>query len=109
MKPLHPYFGGKRRAAATVWAALGNVSRYIEPFLGSGAVLLASPSRPLSELVNDLDHNVANLWRSLQHDPDEVLRVASAPCSEAELKARYAWLAAREPQPNTGGVRVARV
>ena len=70
MKPLHPYFGGKRRAAAEVWAALGNVSRYVEPFLGSGAVLLASPHRPLSELVNDRDHHIANLWRSLQRDPD---------------------------------------
>lgn len=96
MKPLHPYFGGKRRAAAEVWAALGNVSRYVEPFLGSGAVLLASPHRPLSELVNDRDHHIANLWRSLQRDPDEVWRVASAPCSEVELRARHAWLAAWE-------------
>ena len=96
MKPLHPYFGGKRRAAAEVWAALGNVSRYVEPFLGSGAVLLASPHRPLSELVNDRDHHIANLWRSLQRDPDEVMRVASAPCSEVELRARHAWLAAWE-------------
>ncbi len=96
MKPLHPYFGGKRRAAAEVWAALGNVSRYVEPFLGSGAVLLASPHRPLSELVNDRDHHVANLWRSLQRDPAEVMRVASAPCSEVELRARHAWLAAWE-------------
>jgi DNA adenine methylase len=94
VKPLHPYFGGKRRAAAEVWAALGNVSRYVEPFLGSGAVLLASPHRPLSELVNDRDHHIANLWRSLQRDPDEVWRVASAPCSEVELRARHAWLAA---------------
>lgn len=94
MKPLHPYFGGKRRAAAEVWAALGNVSRYVEPFLGSGAVLLASPHRPSSELVNDRDHHVANLWRSLQRDPDEVMRIASAPPSEVELRARHAWLAA---------------
>ena len=96
MKPLHPYFGGKRRAAAEVWRALGNVSRYVEPFLGSGAVLLASPHRPLSELVNDRDHHIANLWRSLQRDPDEVMRLASAPCSEVELRARYAWLQAWE-------------
>ena len=90
--PIFPYFGGKRRAAAEVWSALGTVDRYIEPFFGSGAVLLGSPTRPKSELVNDLDHHVANLWRSLQADPDEVWRVASAPPSEVELKARHAWL-----------------
>lgn len=90
--PIFPYFGGKRRAAAEVWSALGTVDRYIEPFFGSGAVLLGAPSRPKSELINDLDHHVANLWRSLQADPDEVWRVASAPPSEVELKARRAWL-----------------
>ena len=91
-EPIFPYFGGKRRAAAQVWSALGTVDRYIEPFFGSGAVLLGSPTRPKSELVNDLDHHVANLWRSLQVDPNEVWRVASAPPSEVELKARHAWL-----------------
>jgi hypothetical protein len=90
--PIFPYFGGKRRAASQVWDALGTVDRYIEPFFGSGAVLLGAPVRPKSELVNDLSHHVANLWRALQHDPAEVWRVASAPCSEVELKARAAWL-----------------
>ena len=90
--PIFPYFGGKRRAAAEVWQALGTVDRYIEPFFGSGAVLLAAPVRPKSELVNDKDHHVANLWRALQRDPEEVWRVASAPCSEVELKARAKWL-----------------
>lgn len=97
MKPIFPYFGGKRRAAAQVWDALGTVDRYIEPFFGSGAVLLGAPVRPKSELVNDLSHHVANLWRALQHNPAEVWRVASAPCSEVELKARAKWLKAWNP------------
>ena len=91
-EPIFPYFGGKRRAASEVWDALGTVDRYIEPFFGSGAVLLGAPVRPKSELVNDIDHHVANLWRALQHDPATVWRVASAPCSEVELRARAAWL-----------------
>ena len=44
--------------------------------------------------MNDLSQNVANLWRALQSDPGEVWRVASAPCSEVELKARAKWLKA---------------
>ena len=100
-KPLFPYFGGKRRAAAQVWAALGPVKRYVEPFFGSGTVLLRNPHNPLpmSELVNDKDHHIANLWRALQVDPDEVMRMASAPCCEVELKARHKWLEAWAP-PN---------
>lgn len=92
MNPPFPYFGGKRRAAAEVWQLLGRVSRYVEPFFGSGAVLLGSPHRPTSELVNDLDGYVANLWRALQVDPATVERLASAPCDERELKARHLWL-----------------
>lgn len=92
MKPLFPYFGGKRRAAPQVWELLGNVTRYVEPFFGSGAVLLGNPNRPKSELVNDRCHFVANLWRALQVDPAEVERIASAPCSEVELKGRAKWL-----------------
>lgn len=97
IEPIFPYFGGKRRAAAQVWTALGTVDRYIEPFFGSGAVLLGAPVRPKSELVNDLSHHVANLWRSLQQDPEQVWRVASAPCSEVELKARASWLKSWQP------------
>ena len=97
LKPMYPYFGGKRRAAAEVWQALGQVDKYIEPFFGSGAVLLGNPNRPKSELINDLDHHVANLWRSLQRDPEEVWRVASAPSSEVELRARHVWLKSWQP------------
>lgn len=35
-----PWFGGKARAAGRVWAALGDVGHYVEPFAGSLAVLL---------------------------------------------------------------------
>jgi DNA adenine methylase len=43
VKPLRapfPWFGGKSRAAHLVWAAFGDVPNYVEPFFGSGAVLL---------------------------------------------------------------------
>jgi hypothetical protein len=39
-----PYFGGKSIVAPRVWELLGpNLSRYVEPFAGSAAVLLARP------------------------------------------------------------------
>lgn len=38
-----PWFGGKRKVAPEVWAALGDPDNYIEPFAGSLAVLLNRP------------------------------------------------------------------
>ena len=39
------WFGGKRKVAAEVWAALGDVDNFVEPFAGSLAVLLGRPGR----------------------------------------------------------------
>ncbi len=50
-----PWFGGKRRVASQVWAALGDVEHYVEPFAGSLAVLLGRPTPPRVETVNDVD------------------------------------------------------
>ena len=37
-----PYFGGKRKAAKTVWDAFGEVACFVEPFAGSAAMLLGA-------------------------------------------------------------------
>ncbi|MFK5173473.1 DNA adenine methylase, partial [Propionibacterium freudenreichii] len=57
-----PYFGGKRRVAPEVWRRFGDVKNYVEPFFGSGAVLLGRPETHTSgiETINDLDGYVAN-------------------------------------------------
>ena len=44
------------------------------------------------ETVNDLDCHISNLWRSVQHDPDAVIRAADWPVNEADLHARHLWL-----------------
>lgn len=89
-----PWFGGKRKIAADVWAAFGNPENYIEPFLGSAAVLLARPTvSPLSvETVNDADGLLANFWRALQSAPDVVAHYCDWPVNEADLHARHLWL-----------------
>jgi hypothetical protein len=92
-----PWFGGKSRAAPLVWAALGDVSNYVEPFAGSLAVLLARPTTPRVETVNDLDAYLANFWRAVAAAPEEVARHADWPVNEADLHARHAWLVAHHP------------
>ena len=88
-----PYFGGKRKAAETVWPAFGQVDNYVEPFAGSAAMLLAAPPDAARiETINDFDGFVANFWRALAHDPDAVAHAADWPVNEVDLVARHSWL-----------------
>jgi len=90
-----PYFGGKSAVAAEVWDALGDVKHYIEPFFGSGAVLLARPGHDPArhvETVNDADGFLCNVWRALQFAPDETARWCDWPVNHACLTARKAEL-----------------
>jgi len=97
IKAPFPYFGGKSAMAAEVWRRFGNVSNYVEPFFGSGAVLLGRPHwRPdgprLVETVNDADGLLSNFWRAMTADPEAVARHADWPVNEADLHARHLWL-----------------
>lgn len=87
-----PYFGGKSRIASQVWQRLGDVPNYVEPFVGSGAMLLGRPTKPGIETVNDLCGFIANFWRAVQADPEAVASYADWPVNENDLHARHAWL-----------------
>ena len=96
-----PYFGGKRKAAETVWPAFGQVDNYVEPFAGSAAMLLAAPRDAARiETINDFDGFVANFWRAIAHAPDAVAHAADWPVNEVDLMARHSWLV-RHRQPIT--------
>jgi DNA adenine methylase len=91
-----PWFGGKSRAAHLIWSRFGNVPNYVEPFFGSGAVLLSRPHAPGTETVNDADCFLANFWRAIRQDPNEVARWADYPVSELDLIARHRWLVSQQ-------------
>jgi len=92
-----PYFGGKAAIAAVVWQALGQVENFVEPFFGSGAVLLGRP-QPVTgtETINDADGFVSNFWRAIKDDPEHVADYADWPVNENCLHARHAWLVERK-------------
>jgi DNA adenine methylase len=89
-----PYPGGKSKIAPVVWQRFGDVPNYVEPFFGSGAILLGRPPFEGNriETVNDLDGHLANFWRALRAAPDEVAYHADWPVSELDLHARGDWL-----------------
>ena len=96
-----PWFGGKARVAEHVWQRLGAVGpdacqHYIEPFLGSAAVLLARPGGAGKvETVNDADGYLVNLWRALRAAPAELAEAVVGPVAEVDLHARHLVLLER--------------
>lgn len=92
-----PWFGGKRRAAAAVWSALGDPGGYVEPFAGSAAVLLSRPpvKGRRAETLNDADGWLVNAWRAIRLDPAAVAFHAYGPVTEIDYHARLAWLQER--------------
>lgn len=92
IKPPFPWFGGKRKVAAEVWSRFGDVPNYVEPFAGGLAVMLARPTPPRTETINDLNCYVSNFWRAAKNDPNEVARWCDYPVSEIDLHARHQWL-----------------
>lgn len=89
-----PWFGGKRRVAPEVWARFGDVDNYVEPFFGSGAVLLGRPAKHAAkiETVNDADGFVANFWRAVSADPEATAAHADWPVNENDKHARELYL-----------------
>ena len=92
LKAPFPYFGGKSGAVEQVWQAFGDVRNYVEPFMGSAAMLLGAPDGKRIETANDFDGFVANFWRAIAHDPAAVAHFADWPCNEVDLFSRHSWL-----------------
>lgn len=68
------YYGAKTSLAPTIVSLFPEHKRYVEPFAGSLAVLLAK-RQSRHEVVNDLDHNLMTFWKVLRDSPTELARV----------------------------------
>jgi len=66
-----PYIGGKTRLADWVIDHLPPHTAYVEPFGGSGAVLLNKP-RSTVEVFNDKDDDVVTFFRVVRQRPEEL-------------------------------------
>ena len=85
--PPLKYHGGKHYMARRIIDLMPTHLHYVEPFAGGLAVLLAKDPEGVSEVVNDIDGELANFWRVLQQ-PDDFdrfrRRVEATPFSESE-------------------------
>lgn len=66
--PIAPYIGGKRNLARRVCQIIQTIDHdgYAEPFVGMGGVFLRRQHAPKVEVINDLNRDVATLFRVLQ-------------------------------------------
>jgi DNA adenine methylase len=99
LKSPIPYYGGKSTIAAQVWQWFGDVGNFVDPFVGSAAVLFQRPGYAPEyhlETLNDLDGMVCNAWRSLRYARGEVAYWCDVPVMENEYHAVEAWLVGRK-------------
>ena len=72
-KPLVPWIGGKRRLARHILPLFPSHHCYVEPFAGAAALFFAKePSKV--EVLNDINGELVNLYRVVQHHLEEFVR-----------------------------------
>ena len=75
-EPIAPWFGGKRYLAKRIIERIEKIPHrcYAEPFVGMGGVFLRRGQQPGSEIINDANGEVVNLFRIMQSHPGELMR-----------------------------------
>ena len=87
------WVGGKSRFRKYIIPLIPEHTCYVEPFAGGGWVLFGKPPSPV-EVLNDIDQELINFFRTLKHKPEDL--IASL---EWELvsRAEFERLANRNP------------
>lgn len=90
-RPVLRYHGGKFRLAPWILTFFPEHRIYVEPFAGAASVLMLKPRAP-SEVYNDLDSRIVNVFRVLR-DRDKAAelmrRVELTPFAREEFEASY--------------------
>lgn len=89
MRSVLRYPGSKWNIASQLVRLIPEHHTYVEPFLGSGAVLFNKQQSNI-EMVNDLDSNVVNLFHCIQEDSQNLARmVMTTPFSREIYEVTY--------------------
>lgn len=103
-KPIIPWIGGKRRLAKQLLSFFPKHDCYVEPFCGAAALFFAKdPSRV--EVINDINTELVNLYRVVQHHLEEFIRQFKWSLVSRKM---YEWLQLTTPDTLTDIQRAAR-
>lgn len=104
MKPIMPWMGGKRRLADRLLPLFPDHKTYVEVFAGGAALFfMKEPSRV--EVINDVNGDLINLYRCVQHHLEEFVRQFKWALVSRQL---FKWLQATNTPPLTDIQRAAR-
>ena len=102
--PIIPWIGGKRRLASRILPLFPDHGCYVEPFCGAAALyFLKVPAKV--EVLNDVNGELVNLYRVVQHHLEEFVRQFKWALTSRQI---FKWLQAQPPEPLTDIQRAAR-
>ena len=102
--PIVPWIGGKRRLAKHILPLFPEHTCYVEPFCGAAALyFMKEPAKV--EVINDINGELVNLYRVVQHHLEEFVRQFKWALSSRQI---FKWLQATPTEPLTDIHRAAR-
>ncbi|MGK0600062.1 DNA adenine methylase [Yokenella regensburgei] len=99
-----PWVGGKRKLAKRILPLFPEHTCYVEPFCGGAALFfMKEPSK--AEVLNDINSDIVNLYRVIQHHLEEFIRQFKWVLTSREI---FKWLNDTPPETLTDIQRAAR-
>ncbi|CAG2129046.1 DNA adenine methylase [Cupriavidus numazuensis] len=102
--PIIPWIGGKRRLADTLLSRFPAHECYVEVFAGGAALFFMRPPAKV-EVINDINGELVNLYRVVQHHLEEFVRQFKWALTSRQV---FDWLKATAPATLTDIQRAAR-
>lgn len=102
--PIIPWIGGKRRLADVLIPRFPGHTCYVEVFAGAAALFFMRPPAEV-EVLNDVNDDLVNLYRVVQHHLEEFVRQFKWALSSREV---FRWLSDTPPDTLTDIQRAAR-
>lgn len=104
-EPIIPWMGGKRRLADRLVPLFPDHECYVELFSGGAALFFLKPQIARCEVLNDINGDLVNLYRVVQHHLEEFVRQFKWALSSREV---FKWMQATPTEPMTDIQRAAR-
>lgn len=104
MNPIIPWIGGKRRLADKILPLFPDHTCYVEPFAGAAALLFIKDESK-KEVLNDINGDLVNLYRVLQHHLNEFVSQFKWALTSRQI---YEWEKMKHPETLTDIQRAAR-
>lgn len=102
--PIVPWIGGKRRLAQPIFNRFPAHTCYVEAFCGAAAIFFTKEPSDV-EVLNDINGELVNLYRVVQHHLEEFVRQFKWALTSRQV---FEWEKKKAPESMTDIQRAAR-